>query len=64
MHLEEYKYIHTNYQVDKKKKDLNIKPNALNLIEENVRKSLELLFEGKAFLNWQLIAQTLKIVTT
>jgi hypothetical protein len=32
-------------------KDLNIKPDTLNLIEENVGKSLELIGTGEIFLN-------------
>ena len=32
-------------------KDLNIKPDIVNLIEEKVRKSLELIGTGRNFLN-------------
>ena len=41
-------------------KDLNIKPNTLNLIEEKVGKSLEFICTGGNFLNRSPIAQPLR----
>jgi hypothetical protein len=41
--------------------DLNIKPGTLNLIEEKVGKSLELIGTGGNFLNRTPMAQALKI---
>ena len=41
-------------------KDLNIKPDTLNLIEEIVGNSLEYIFTGDNFLNRTLIAQVLR----
>lgn len=64
MHLEEYKYIHANYQVDKEKKRPQYKTKCTKSNRRECTEYLELLFEGKAFLNWQLIAQTLKTITT
>jgi hypothetical protein len=40
-------------------KDLNIKPDTLNLIEEKVRKSLELIGTGGIFLNRTAMAHAL-----
>jgi hypothetical protein len=42
-------------------KDLNIKPDTLNLTEEKVGKSLELSGTVGNFLNRTLVAHTLKI---
>ena len=41
-------------------KDLNIKPDKLNLIEENVGKSLELFGRGGNFLNRTPMAHALR----
>jgi hypothetical protein len=41
-------------------KDLNIKPDIVNLIEEKVRKSLELIGTGRNFLNRAPVAQGLR----
>ena len=41
--------------------DLNLRPDTLNLIEEKVRNSLELVGTGKAFLNRTKIAEAVKI---
>jgi hypothetical protein len=41
-------------------KDLNIKPDTLNLIEEKVGKSLELIGTGENFLNTTPMVQTLR----
>jgi hypothetical protein len=41
-------------------KDLNIKPDTLNLIEEKVGKSLELIGKGGNFLNRTPMAQALR----
>ena len=41
-------------------KDLNIKPDTLNLIEEKVRKSLELISTGRNFLNRTPMAHSLR----
>ena len=41
-------------------KNHNIKPDALNLIEENMRKSLELLSSGEIFLNRTSMAHALR----
>ena len=41
-------------------KNLNIKPNTLNLIEEKVRKSLELIGTGGNFLSRTLMAHVLR----
>jgi hypothetical protein len=41
-------------------KDLNIKPDTLNLIEEKVGKSLELTGPGKDFLDRTLLALALR----
>lgn len=41
-------------------KDLNIKPDTLNLIEEKVGKSLELIGTGENFLNRTPITQALR----
>ena len=41
-------------------KDLNIKPDTLNLIEEKVGKSLELIGTGGNFLNSTAMAHTLR----
>jgi hypothetical protein len=41
-------------------KDINIKPDALNLTEEKVGKSLELIGTGENFLNRTPVAQTLR----
>ena len=41
-------------------KYLNIKPDTLNLIEEKVRNSFELIDTGGNFLNRTLIAQSLR----
>ena len=41
-------------------KDLNIKPDTLNLIEEKVGKSLELIGTGGNFLNRTPMAQALR----
>ena len=41
-------------------KDLNIKPDALNLIEEKVRNSLEDIGTGENFLNRTPMAQALR----
>ena len=41
-------------------KDLNIKPDTLNLIEEKVGKSLELIGTGRNFLNRTPMAQALR----
>jgi hypothetical protein len=41
-------------------KDLNIKPDTLNLIEENVGKSLELIGTGGNFLNRTPMAHALR----
>jgi hypothetical protein len=41
-------------------KDLNIKPDALDLIEEKVRKCLELIGTGGNFLNRTPMAQALR----
>jgi hypothetical protein len=41
-------------------KDFNIKPDALKLIEEKVRNSLELVSIEKDFLNRTLLAQALR----
>ena len=41
-------------------KDLKIKPNTLNLIEEKVRSTLECINTGNYFLNITPVAQTLK----
>ena len=43
-------------------KDLNLRPESLNLIEENVGFSLEHISKGENFLNRTLIAQTLRII--
>jgi hypothetical protein len=40
-------------------KDLNIKPDTLNLIEEEVGNSLELIVTGDSFLNRTPMAQAL-----
>jgi hypothetical protein len=40
-------------------KDLNIKPNTLNLIEENMRNNLELIGTGDSFLNKTPMTQAL-----
>ena len=42
-------------------KDLNINPNALNLIEEKVGNNLKLIDTGENFLSRTQIAQTLKL---
>jgi hypothetical protein len=42
-------------------KDLHIKPDTLNLIEEKVGKSLELIGAGQNFLNRAPMAHTLKM---
>ena len=42
-------------------KDLHIKPDPLNLIEEKVEKSLELIGTGINFLNRTLTAHTLRL---
>jgi hypothetical protein len=42
-------------------KDINIKPNTLNLIEEKLGKSLELISTGGNFLNITPMAYFLKI---
>ena len=44
-------------------KDLNIKPDTLNLIEEKVGKSLELIGTGENFLNTTPMVQTLRSIT-
>ena len=44
----------------KKIKDLNIKPDTLNLIEEKVGKSLELIGTGGVFLDRTPMAQALR----
>ena len=41
-------------------KDLNVKPDTLNLIEEKVGKSLELIGTGENFLNRAPVAQALR----
>ena len=41
-------------------KDLNIKPNTLNLIEEKVGKSLKCIGTGEHFLNRTPVAQALR----
>ena len=41
-------------------KDLNIKPDTLNLIEEKVEKSLELIGRGGNFLNRTSVAHVLR----
>jgi len=41
-------------------KDLNIKPNTLNLIEKKVEKSLELIGKGGIILNRTPMAHTLR----
>jgi hypothetical protein len=41
-------------------KDLNIKPDTLNLIEEKVVKSLELISTGRNFLNRTLMTHALR----
>jgi hypothetical protein len=41
-------------------KDLNVKPDTLNLIEEKVRKSLELIDTGENCLNRTPMAQALR----
>ena len=41
-------------------KDLNIKPDMLNLTEEKVGKSLELIGTGENFLNRTLMANTVR----
>jgi hypothetical protein len=41
-------------------KDLNIKPDILNLIKERVKNSLELISMGKDFLNKTPLAQALR----
>jgi hypothetical protein len=55
LHVEECKLIHTYLLCTKLKskwiKDLNIKPDILNLIEEKVVKSLEYLGTEENFLN-------------
>jgi hypothetical protein len=43
-------------------KDLNIKPDKLNLIEENVGKSLELFGRGGNFLNRTPMAHALRLI--
>jgi hypothetical protein len=43
-------------------KDPNIKPETLNLIEEKVRNSLELIGTGENFLNRTPMAQALRSV--
>jgi hypothetical protein len=42
-------------------KDLNIKSDTLNLIEEKMRKSLELIGRGGNFLNRTPVAQALRL---
>ena len=42
-------------------KDLNIKPDTLNLAEENVGKSLECIGTGDNFLNRTPMAQALRL---
>jgi hypothetical protein len=44
-------------------KDLNIKPDTLNLIEEKVGKSLELIGTGGNFLNRTPMAHALRLTT-
>ena len=41
-------------------KDLNIKPDTLNLIEEKVRKKLELIVTGRNFLNRTPVSHALR----
>jgi hypothetical protein len=41
-------------------KDLNIKPDTLNLIEENMEKSLELIGTGGTFLNRTPVSHALR----
>lgn len=41
-------------------KNLNIRPDALNLVEEKIGNSFELIGVGKDFLNGPLIAQALR----
>lgn len=43
-------------------KNLNIKPDTLNLLEEKVQNSLELIGTEKDFLNRTPLAQTLKLI--
>jgi hypothetical protein len=42
--------------------NLNIKPDTLNLLEEKVQNSLELIGTEKDFLNRTPLAQTLKLI--
>jgi hypothetical protein len=41
-------------------KDINIKPDTLNLVEEKVEKSFELIGTGRNFLNTTLMAHALR----
>lgn len=41
-------------------KELYIRPNTLNLIEDNVQNTLELIFTGKDFMNRTPIVQVLR----
>ena len=54
-------YIHNNLQQNSKwVKDLNIRTDVLNLIEEKVENSLEIIGTGKEFLNRTMITKNTK----
>jgi hypothetical protein len=63
LHIE-HKYIHIYHLAQKLKskwiKDLNIKPDTLNLTEENVVNSLELIGTGENFLKRTSMGQALR----
>lgn len=62
LHVEECKYIQLtlNKSEVQMEKDINIKPDKLNLIEEKVQTSLDIISRGDDFLNRTPKAQALK----